>query len=250
MELSDLTNSIKDFNSWTHVQKVKLFAWVIHTYKKQARFQPADVLSCYDTLHLERPSNLSAQLGQLNSKKPKEMLKDSKGYYLEKRVLEAMNRAYGERQVTIQLHEQLAALPGKVSSEAERLFLHEAIACYRAKAFRAAIVMVWNLAYDHLLEWIVATQLVKFNANIAVRYPKMINIAVVKKEDFSDNFKENEVIEICGTAGIITNNLKKILNEKLTRRNLAAHPSLIEIIQFQAEDAISDLVNNVVLKLV
>jgi hypothetical protein len=44
----------------------------------------------------------------------------------------------------------------KISDEAERLFLTEAISCLRAKAFRATIVMTWNLAYDHLLNWIAA----------------------------------------------------------------------------------------------
>jgi len=34
-----------------------------------------------------------------------------------------------------------------------------------------------------------------------------------------------------------------------TRRNMAAHPSSVVMIQYQAEDAITDLVNNVVLKL-
>ena len=54
---------------------------------------------------------------------------------------------------------------------------------------------------------------------------------------------------MCGSAGIINGNLKKILNEKLNRRNLAAHPSLVEITVHQAEDVISDLVNNVILKM-
>ena len=62
-------------------------------------------------------------------------------------------------------------------------------------------------------------------------------------------FKEFEVIEVCANAGFVNDNIKKILNEKLSRRNLAAHPSLVEIIQYQAEDMISDVINNVILKL-
>ena len=61
-----------------------------------------------------------------------------------------------------------------------------------------------------------------------------------------------DYIEAFGPLGIydyITGNTKKILTDKLARRNLAAHPSLVEITQYQAEDAISDLVNNVILKL-
>ena len=63
------------------------------------------------------------------------------------------------------------------------------------------------------------------------------------------HFKESEVIDISKAAGFLHDNIKKILDEKRTRRNIAAHPSLVEITQYQAEDFISDLVNNVILRL-
>ena len=50
----------------------------------------------------------------------------------------------------------------------------EALTCYRDRAFRATIVMTWNLAYDHLLNWIMANHLARFNAAISVRYPKWL----------------------------------------------------------------------------
>jgi hypothetical protein len=141
-------------------------------------------------------------------------------------------------------------LPGKVPGEAERLFLAEAISCFRIKAFRAAIVMTWNVAYDHFEEWIVRNHLVAFNGRVLVNYPKKIGIVIKSKEDFSDYFKESEVIEISKSAGFLHDNIKKIMTDKLTKRNMAAHPSLVEITQYQAEDVISDLVNNVILKLI
>lgn len=52
---------------------------------------------------------------------------------------------------------------------------------------------------------------------------------MTKKEDFGDAFKEFEFLEVCGTAGLLTGNLKKILHEKLNRRNMAAHPSLVVV---------------------
>jgi hypothetical protein len=169
-------------------------------------------------------------------------------YRLEARAKEQLDAKYGARPATIVVDAILQALPGKVSGEAERLFLSEALTCYRNKAFRAAIVMTWNLAYDHLLNWIVAKHLAAFNAAIPVRYSKRVGVVMAKKDDFEE-FKESEVMEVCGTANIINGNVKKILKEKLDRRNMAAHPSLVEIIVHQAEDVISDLVNNVILKL-
>jgi hypothetical protein len=60
---------------------------------------------------------------------------------------------------------------------------------------------------------------------------------------------ESKVVEVCSSAGIISDSVNKVMKEKLTRRNLAAHPSGIAVSQSTAEDCITDLVNNVVLKL-
>ena len=73
---------------------------------------------------------------------------------------------FGLRTPTIAVDAMLQNLPGRISDEAERLFLSEAIVCFRNKAFRATIVMTWNLAYDHLLTWIVGNHLAAFNAAI------------------------------------------------------------------------------------
>jgi len=60
---------------------------------------------------------------------------------------------------------------------------------------------------------------------------------------------EREVIEICSTGGLINSNIFKILKDKLDRRNIVAHPSTVVVVQHQADDAVTDLVNNVVLAL-
>ncbi len=65
----------------------------------------------------------------------------------------------------------------------------------------------------------------------------------------ADALKESEVIEIARTGKLLDKNTTQILQDKLTRRNMAAHPSRVVITQHQADDAITDLVNNVVLKL-
>jgi len=69
-------------------------------------------------------------------------------------------------------------------------------------------------------------------------------------DDFGDELKESEAIEICNSAGIITKDQHKILTAKLGRRNSAAHPSSVNIDQLQAEEFIDDLIKNVVLSLV
>jgi hypothetical protein len=57
------------------------------------------------------------------------------------------------------------------------------------------------------------------------------------------------MIEVSRTAKLISKNLTDILRDKLKRRNMAAHPSRVQITQAQADDLITDLVHNVVLAL-
>jgi hypothetical protein len=113
--------------------------------------------------------------------------------------------------------------------------------------------MVWNLTYDHLLNWILkdSCRIAAFQANIAgcVGPRKAANINIAEREDFED-LKEFETIDICGTAGLFASDkTKKILEIQLTKRNMAAHPSMVVIGAPQAEDTISSLINNVVLVL-
>jgi len=90
-----------------------------------------------------------------------------------------------------------------------------------------------------------------FNSKIIARIGEKRGkvMAMLKREDFEE-LKETEVLDICGNAGILpSDNLKKILDMQLTKRNLAAHPSLVEIDRPTADDAIYSLVTNIVLKL-
>ena len=87
--------------------------------------------------------------------------------------------------------------------------------------------MTWNLAFDHLLRWILkdATRLAHFNAAISNKYPKISGQAVGRLDDF-EKFKESEIIEILRTANLTSKNVVDILREKLKRRNIAAHLTL------------------------
>jgi hypothetical protein len=131
------------------------------------------------------------------------------------------------------------------------LFSKEALACYQVKAFRAATVMTWNLAYDHFLTWLMrdAQRLSDFNARVDAKVgPKRAGLRIRKRDNFED-LKEREVLDIAASADVISDNLKKVLIRGLEDRNLAAHPTGIEIAQPSADNTIYSLVTNVVLKL-
>lgn len=249
MLLSDVVNSIPGFNSWSHSDKIKLFAWYIHSYRNRERFNQEDIRNCYDELHLEKPSNVSPYLAALQDRKPKSVLKDTKGYYLSKPVRDDLANRYGQRQAYVQVDKILQDLPKNVPDLNQRTYLDEALICFKSGAFRAAIVMCWNLCYDHLCDYVLSGHLTAFNIQLPKSYPKAKISTISVIDDFGE-LKEFEILLVCKSANIISGNVYKILSEKLTRRNLAAHPTNIVFTQVQAEDFIIDLINNVVLKLV
>ena len=252
MDLRELVATVPGFVSLGHPEKVLLFGWYLHTHKDKSTFSQADVRACYKDRHME-PPNLSETFTRLLAKKPKVLLQERGAYKLEGSTRQRFDEEYGDHETTIAISKLLKELPGKLSDEAERFFLSEAIKCYHVHAFRAAIVMAWNLTYDHILHWILAdtSRSAAFQAAIAGRVgpKKAASITIAKREDFED-LKESETLDIAGTAGLFpSKNLKQILEMQLTKRNMAAHPSLVILGAPEAEDTISSLIQNVVLVL-
>lgn len=252
LELQSLVRGIAEFKTWNHAEKIKFFAWFIHAHKGAPRFNAADIGRCYTDLHLERPTSISPFLTNMTKQKPKIVLKDIQGYYLVGNKRDEFEAKYGQREITVQVTKLLSDLPNKIPNVIERDFLSEAIICYRHGAFRATIVMCWNLAYDHLCDYVLKNHLVAFNTKWPIRFPgqhkKSRVVAITTRDEFSE-LKEYEMLEVCKSANIISDDTFKILHEKLGRRNTAAHPNSVKITQLQAEDFVSDLVNNVILAL-
>ncbi len=182
--------------------------------------------------------------------KPKQLLKTAKGYALERRLKEAFDTAFGQREATIVVDKMLSELPSKVPGIEERAFLNETLTCFRHQAFRAAIVMAWNLAYDHFLHWVFddPTRLAAFNARLPITFANA-EVKVINGIDDFSHLREDQVLTVAKKASLLGTSLHKVMKEKLDRRNAVAHPSGIVVAQVTAEDCIKDLVENVVLKL-
>lgn len=250
MELAALVETISGFHDWSHTDKLKFFAWFLHTYQGKVHFQPREITNCFDSLNLARPNSPHRLLAALAEKKPPELLLKSQGYLLEGRVRKKYDQEFGQRDATIQIHALLKDLPAKISIPAERGYLEEALICFRHKAFRAAVVMCSNLAFDHLCEFILkdAARLAGFNLQLPKSYPKADLKSVSIRDHFTE-LKESQVITVCKSAHIVSGNVATILSEKLKRRNIAAHPSGVTTSEPTAEEFIKDLIENVVLKL-
>lgn len=248
--LEELIRRTPTFTGWNHTDRIRFIGWYLHAYEKRTHFEVGDVRRVYERLSLVPPSNFSQLVRGLLDQK--QAVKVARGIALDRRIRDELDAKYAMRPTTTAVTSLLDELPSLVPQVAEREFLDEAIKCFGCGAFRAAIVMTWNLTYDHLANWILKNHLAAFNAQWPVCYArdhaKAKIQAIVKRDDFGE-LKESQVIQICRSAGFITADLKNMLEEKLDKRNSAAHPSGIHFNQLQAEAFIDDLVRNVVLKL-
>jgi hypothetical protein len=250
MELIELVNQVNAFDGASPSEKIRLFAWWLHTHRGMATFKTTDIRGCYEMLHLP-PPNVAMYLIRMTETKPPKALRKGDNYNLTRIARVDLDAKYGVHPTIVQVSKLLTDLPDQVPDLAEKAFLGEAIDCYRVRAYRACIVMTWNLAFDHLLNWILRdpARLAAFNTAISKRYPKRVGTVIKAYDDFADEFKESEIIEVCNTAQTVSGNIVKILKEKLIKRNIAAHPSSVVVVQSQADDVVTDLVNNVVLAL-
>jgi len=234
-DLEDLVSRIPEFSKWNHAEKIKFFAWFLHTNRSKERVTGTEIGRLYDTLHEQKPTGIYPFLVAMEQKNPKEAIRDSAGFRLVKAVRDQFDARYGQRGTTVKVEKLLADLPGKIPDRAESDFLKEALICFHNAAFRAAIVMTWNLTFFHLCDYVLKHKLADFNAEYPKRYPGIHKKAkaptIATYDDFASDLKESEVTEICRSA------------------NSAAHPSTTVITVLQAEEFIHDLVTNVVLTL-
>ncbi|MDP3909185.1 MAG: hypothetical protein Q8Q14_02240 [Gemmatimonadales bacterium] len=249
MDATEFVRQLPNFAAKNHPERIKAFGWFLHS-QGTGRFTAVDIRRCYDDAHLDKPADMNRFLASLVEKRPPELLKDGTGYRLAQETRELLDRTLGKVEQVLLVEKVLTDLQDELSDEGERVFYDETIKCYRAGALRAAIVMTWNLAYDHLVRWVLADarRLDSFNAGIAKRNPKKAHVQITKREDFEE-LKEDETVDIVGNVPGITTNMKRILKEKLGRRNSYAHPSTLKIERAQVDDMITELVNNVVLRL-
>jgi hypothetical protein len=249
MRLEELVEQVAEFDRLATKDQIKLFAWWTHVHGGKELFSPADIRWCYSALHIDEPAALATAISRRAD--AKDLIAERGKFKLARSVRSELDKQYGVHQSIQAVSKLLADLPGKVPGADEKVFLSEALDCYKIRAYRACIVMAWNLAFDHLLNWILKepARLAAFNAAIAKRYPKRSGVGISTYDDFADEFKESEIIEVCNTAQTVNGNIIKILKEKLIKRNIAAHPSSVIVVQSQADDVITDLINNVVLAL-
>lgn len=248
MSVADFAGQTAGFYKKTQVEQLLMLAWFLEVRQGKASFDGAHLRECFRAVGAEAP-DMSIYLPRLAAKKPPQLIREKGLYRLAGHIRRDLDRRLGGDVLQVAVAQSLAGLPSKVPDIAERTFLSETLACYKAGAFRATTVMAWNLAYDHLTKWATSSPARLAQLNDGIQRKMQGKAVVIGSQKDLVALSERTVVECCQTGGLVDKNQAEILFEKLKRRNAAAHPSSVVIGQHQANDTISDLVDNIVLAL-
>jgi hypothetical protein len=237
--------------------KIVLFAYFLRKHRALTEFSTKDIRQCFADSLQRVPTNLPTLLNALAKGKDSPLLKGTNvGRY--SLSLTGLNEVEAILPSEASAPEELsvflkAAIPHlrkiitQVSDERRREFLAEAISCLGVQAKRATIVMVWIATIDHLYEHVVNHRVSDFQAALALRNDKVGKLNISNKDDFLD-IREAVFIETCRSAKIISQDIRKVLDERLGLRNSCAHPGELKISDSKVVSYIEDLVDNVMAK--
>jgi len=257
MTAHEFIKSIPNSYEFSRKSLIILFSYYLRKYKGIIEFSNKDIKACFRDSLIRIPSNLSNLLKELSSGKNSPLLKGTvkNTYSLSIIGLNEVENILPSEKRTLKNYNEFisTALPYlkriilKVNDHNKKIFLAEAISCLGVGAKRATIILTWLTTIEHLYDYILKYKLKEFNLALSRRSDKYNKIEIFTKDDFSD-IKESVFIEISRSAKIISNDVRKILIEKLDIRNTAAHPSTVNIHDFKVINFIEDLVDNVIVK--
>lgn len=250
-EVEKFTSSIKGFFDLKPTEQLEYFVYFLTIEKQFATTHATAVRQCFLFADVTPYSNISQYLNQNLKAKPKnspKFLKIKDSFQLHRNYKTFLEVNIDKKPFKTKANKDLRQLLPHITSQTENEFLKEAIDCFEISAYRASIVMVWNLTIDHLFAFILKHKLSEFNTVLALNTDKRIKITSVTDRDDFNEIPDNKFIEFCRSAKIISNDIRKILDTKLGIRNSYAHPSNLVIRESKAIEFIEDLVNNVTLK--
>ncbi len=244
--LKSFVERFDGFSRWSGTKQVDYFAYFLLEDIEVESVTSKQIKECFDLLSLKFYARTAVYLSEHAKKKTGRYVKSKTGYKLEMGTHNKIRQEVDDEPVKVQVSKQLSTMVQKVKDSQEKAFLREALNCYQVQAYRAAIILVWILAVDHLQKYIFGVKLNEFNAALAKSPEKKVK-KIVNYDDFSD-LSESKFIEVARSAKIISNDVRKIMDEKLGTRNSAAHPSGIVFSGHKTTEFALDMINNILLK--
>lgn len=241
---------IPNLGSKTSAELIPYFVYFLTVIQEEAGATAIGVARCFELLRITPYSNIGTYFSRSSKRGKSQKFLKSKGggYQLTRSMQLEVQKSLNTGPAKIETSLLLRGLLTKFVNHDEQGFLQEAIDCYEIGARRAAIILTWLLALHHLQSYTLKHRLSDFNAALAKNTDKRIKVTSISKYDDFSEIPEGKFIELLRGAGIISNDVRKILDVKLGVRNSSAHPASVSISEVKATDFIIDLVNNVVLK--
>jgi hypothetical protein len=239
-------SSIQDAEKLQPKELVGLFAYYLTVEAGKNSASAKHIDDCFTACDLTTPSRTASYLSEGVGEK--KFVKAERGYKLQRHYREELAKMLGTGRVLVQTNAELRKLEARLPEGSTKNFLKETIDCFEAGANRATIVMCWILALDHLIDYVMQSHLPAFNTVLAANTNKRVKTSkVTTRDDFAD-IPEGMLIEFLRSAGVISADVRKLLDEKLGIRNSSAHPSAIIIKKSKVIEFVDDLVENVILK--
>jgi hypothetical protein len=242
---------VPDLATKTPSDLIHFFVYFLTVVKGQDAATGVQVARCFDAARLTKYSNIPAYLSRNSQRRRGQsppFLRTHGGYQLVRGRETALGAVLQTGPARTQTTATLDALMHQLTDREEMAFLQEARDCYAIDARRAAIVLVWILTVHHLYRYILIRKKTEFNAALAKVTDKRVKVTSVAAVDDFGDIPENIFIELARSSGVISNDVRKILDVKLGIRNTSAHPSAVLISQVKTTDFIIDLIQNVILK--
>lgn len=244
MTVHNLIEKTNDFDKLIQKEQIKHIAYFYCLVNNLDEFTVKSIKEEFQNQRLNVPAGLSSLIPQLAKNKPVSFLKTKTGYSFHRNVKKYFDNIYNDTH-EIEISNKLRDLLPTVKSIEQKTFLEEAIKCFEVKAYRGAIILCWLVTMDVLYEFVLTpNNLTVFNSSIQ-SHGKYKRITITKKDDFSD-IKESDFIELLRVSRFISNDIRKILDEKLGLRNSSAHPNTIIFEELKTMSYIKDMVANVI----
>lgn len=246
MTVHSLIENTDGFLKLSQKEQIKRIAYFYCMINGKEEFSPKNIRDEFQAQKLIVPSGLSSLISLLAKNKPIIFIKSKSGYSFHRNAKNDLDAIYKDTH-EIEISSKLRDLLIKVKSIQQNSFLEEAIKCFEVKAYRSSIIMTWLLTMDVLYEFVLLPDnLLLFNNSIQNQGKYKKNI-ISNKDHFSD-IKESDFIELLRVTKFISNDIRKILDEKLGLRNSCAHPNTIIFDELKTMSFIKDLVTNVIEK--
>lgn len=242
-------NSIEDSRGLSDSALTDLFVYYLTVEVGEGAATAGQIDQCFRQCELTPPARTSAHLSKGLKSNPQKFVKVDGGYKLHRHYKEELSKKLGAERLVLQANVELRKLESRIKEGDGKKFLGETIDCFEIGANRAAIVMCWILVMDHLYEVVLQKKnLPLFNAVLSKNTDRRVRVTSISQRDDFGDIPEGKFIEFLRSAGLISNDVRKILEEKLGTRNSSAHPSGIEIKPSKVVEFMDDLIENVILK--